>query len=44
MTNDIDLGKLPNEDTVNEKFGDNIIYLILKKAMFIDRIVKSKTI
>lgn len=42
MTNDLDNGKLPSESSVNEKFGDNIIYLLLKKAMFIDRISKSK--
>jgi len=41
MTNDLDNGKLPSESSVNEKFGDNLIYLILKKAMFIDRILKS---
>ncbi len=38
MTNDLDAGKLPSVGAVNEKFNDNIIYLILKKAMFIDRI------
>lgn len=42
MTNDLDQGKLPSESSVNEKFGDNLIYLLLKKAMFIDRIQKSK--
>jgi hypothetical protein len=44
MTNDLDNGKLPSENSVNEKFGDNLIYLLLKKAMFIDRILKSKEI
>lgn len=38
MTNDLDKGILPKVETVNEKFGDNIIYLLLKKAMFVDRI------
>lgn len=38
MTNDIDFGILPKEDTVNEKFNDNIIYLIIKKASILDRI------
>ncbi len=38
MTNDLDTGKLPSIGAVNEKFNDNIIYLIIKKAMFIDRI------
>ena len=40
MTNDLDLDKLPSLNTVNEKFGDNLIYLIIKKACFIDRIEK----
>jgi len=38
MTNDLDKGVFPKIETVNEKFGDNIIYLIIKKAMIIDRI------
>lgn len=38
ITNDLDKHILPKIETVNEKFGDNLIYLILKKAMFIDRI------
>lgn len=38
MTNDLDSGKLLSIGAVNEKFNDNIIYLIIKKAMFIDRI------
>jgi len=38
MTNDLTEGKLPKIETVNEKFGDNLIYLILKKASIIDRI------
>lgn len=38
MTNDLDKGIIPKVETVNEKFGDNIIYLLIKKAMIIDRI------
>lgn len=38
MTNDLEEGILPSVDKVEEKFNDNIIYLILKKAMFLDRI------
>lgn len=38
MTNDLDKGVIPKIETVNEKFGDNIIYLLIKKAMIIDRI------
>ena len=40
MVNDIDLGILPTEDKVNEKFDDNLIYLLLKKAMILERIKK----
>lgn len=38
MTNDLAEGKLPKIETVEEKFGDNLIYLILKKASIIDKI------
>lgn len=38
MTNDLDNGILPTIEAVNEKFDDNIIYLLIKKAMMIDRI------
>ena len=38
MTNDLEKGILPKIETVNEKFGDNLIYLILKKASIIDKI------
>ena len=38
MTNDLAEYKLPKIETVNEKFGDNLIYLILKKASIIDKI------
>lgn len=38
MTNDLDNNILPSEEIVNEKFNDNIIYLILKKASILDRI------
>lgn len=42
MTDDLSKGILPTESIVNEKFGDNIIYLLLKKAMIIDRIKNKK--
>jgi hypothetical protein len=42
MTNDLVDGKLPKIETVNEKFGDNLIYLILKKASIIDKIENEK--
>ena len=38
MTNDLEKGILPKTETVEEKFGDNLIYLILKKASIIDRV------
>lgn len=38
MTNDLEKSILPNIETVEEKFGDNLIYLIIKKASIIDRI------
>lgn len=44
ITNDLDLGKLPTASVVNEKFNDNLIYLIIKKAMFLDRIKKITSI
>jgi hypothetical protein len=40
ITNDIDNDILPKMSTVREKFGDNLIYLILKKASIIDKIEK----
>jgi len=38
ITNDLDQNILPKLTTINEKFGDNIIYLLLKKISIIDRI------
>ena len=38
MTNDLAKNILPKIETVEEKFGDNLIYLILKKASIIDKI------
>lgn len=38
IVNDIEKGELPSYDLINEKFGDAINYLILKKASIIDRI------
>lgn len=38
MINDLDKGILPSIEKVNEKFDDNIIYLLIEKAMLIDRI------
>lgn len=38
MTNDLCQGILPLEEIVHEKFNDNIIYLLLKKASILDKI------
>ena len=37
ITNDLAEGILPKIETIEEKFGDNLIYLILKKASIIDK-------
>ena len=41
ITNDLAKGILPKIETIKEKFGDNLIYLILKKASIIDKIEKN---
>ncbi len=38
IRNDLDNGKLPTIDMVNEKFGDAINYLILEKASILHKI------
>jgi hypothetical protein len=38
ITNDLDKGILPSKDKVIEKFNDNLIYLLIKKAMILNRI------
>lgn len=38
MIDDIEKGTLPSYDTVDEKFGDAINYLLLKKASIVERI------
>lgn len=38
MTDDLVKGILPTKEKVDEKFLDDIVYKIIKKAMFIDRI------
>jgi hypothetical protein len=37
MTNDLDQGIIPSIDKITEKFNDNLIYLLIKKAMLIER-------
>jgi hypothetical protein len=38
ITNDLEKDVLPKISTLDEKFGDNVIYLIIKMASIIDRI------
>ena len=38
ITNDLEKGILPSIKTLDEKFGDNVIYLIIKMASIIDKI------
>ena len=35
--------KLPTKELLDEKFGDNIIYLIIKKASIIDKIENNES-
>ena len=42
MTNDLDSGILPTNDKVIEKFNDNMIYLLIKKAMILNRIKQNE--
>lgn len=41
MLNDIEKGNIPNEEYVNEKFGDIINYFILQEAQ-IKKLIKNK--
>jgi hypothetical protein len=38
MVDDLEKGILPTKEMVNEKFNDNIIYLLLKKASILERL------
>lgn len=38
ITNDLEKGILPEIYILDEKFGDNVIYLILKMASIVDKI------
>ena len=38
MTDDLDKGVLPSKEKVEEKFNDNIIYLLIKKSMILNRL------
>ncbi len=42
ITNDLEKGILPKISTLDEKFGDNVIYLIIKMASIIDKIEKDE--
>ncbi len=39
IKNDVKLGKIPNREILDEKYGDLINYLILEKASILDKIV-----
>lgn len=43
ITNDLEKGIIPTKAIIDEKFGDNIAYLILKKASIIDKINKNES-
>lgn len=43
MLNDLEKGILPKPELVNEKMNDIIVYFIIQKAMFLDRIENQKT-
>ena len=38
ITNDLDMGVLPTKEKVEEKFNDNLIYFLIKKAMILKRL------
>ena len=40
MLNDIEKGKLPKIEVVEEKFGDILVYFVIQKAMILNRIKK----
>ena len=42
ITNDLVDNKLPTKKVIDEKFGDNLIYLLIKKASIIDKIEKNE--
>ena len=43
ITNDLEKDILPKISTLDEKFGDNVIYLIIKMASIIDKIENNET-
>ena len=43
ITNDLEKDILPKISTIDEKFGDNVIYLIIKMASIIDKIENNET-
>jgi hypothetical protein len=38
LVNDLDAGRLPSMELVNEKIGDSINYLLLLKACLVERV------
>lgn len=41
MLDDIEQGKLPKIEVVEEKFGDILVYFLIQKAMILERIKQS---
>ena len=41
MTNDLEKGILPSKEMVEEKFNDNLIYLLIKNVSILDKIEES---
>lgn len=42
MLNDIEQGKIPKVETVEEKFNDILVYFTIQKAMILERIKNQK--
>lgn len=42
ITNDLEKGILPSKEIVEEKFNDNLIYLLIKKMSILDKIEQNE--
>lgn len=42
ITNDLEKGIIPSKEIVNEKFNDNLIYLLIKKVSILDKIEQNE--
>lgn len=43
MTNDLEKGIIPSREIVEEKFNDNLIYLLIKKVSILERVEDNET-